>query len=252
MDIHMPVMDGLEASKLIMELNIGVPIVAMTANVMAHDRELYKKIGMRDCLGKPFRVQDLYAYLAKYLKPGTWSGEAAENKQFDDKLKTSLIASFVKDNKNRFSEITNALSSGDIKLAHRLAHTLKSNAALLGRDKLQKAAAQAERQLEDGKNQITQELLDVLETELAAALNELEPLVKEASKPAPPAQTLSAEEARAVLAELKPLLERGSPDCLKFIEKLRGIPGTEELIQQMEDLDFEEATETLEKVTVTF
>jgi CheY-like chemotaxis protein len=67
MDIHMPVMDGLEATRLIMELNTGVPIVAMTANVMAHDRELYLKAGMKDCLGKPFRVQELYSFLARYL-----------------------------------------------------------------------------------------------------------------------------------------------------------------------------------------
>jgi CheY-like chemotaxis protein len=67
MDIHMPVMDGLEATKLIMELNTGVPMIAMTANVMAHDRELYKKIGMKDCLGKPFRTRELLECLTKYL-----------------------------------------------------------------------------------------------------------------------------------------------------------------------------------------
>jgi CheY-like chemotaxis protein len=246
MDIHMPVMDGLEAAKLIMELNTGVPIVAMTANVMAHDRELYKKIGMKDCLGKPFRVQELYSYLSKYLKPGKWNSETlVESKQFDDKLKFSLMVSFVKDNKERYSEIANALGSGDTKLAHRLVHTLKSNAALLGKTKLQKASEEAEHLLADGKSQVAQELLDTLKTELAAVLDELAPLLKEAAPPPAQAEQLDAGEAQAVLEELKPLLERGSPDCLKYIDKLRGIPGTEILIRQIEDLDFAEAAETL-------
>jgi CheY-like chemotaxis protein len=254
MDIHMPVMDGLEAAKLIMELGTGVPIVAMTANVMAHDRELYKKIGMKDCLGKPFRVQELYSFLSRYLTPGKWDGEAVvENKQFNDKLNLSLMVTFVKDNKTRYSEITSALKSGDIKLAHRMVHTLKSNAALLGKDKLQKACEDAESLLENGTSQLTQEHLDILENELTAVLEELAPLAAAAPPPAE-VEALSEEQARAALAELKPLLERGSPDSLNYIEKLRGIiPVTDEplirkLIQQIEDLDFEPALETLEEL----
>jgi signal transduction histidine kinase/DNA-binding response OmpR family regulator len=245
MDIHMPVMDGLEASKLIMELDTGVPIVAMTANVMAHDKELYKKIGMKDCLGKPFRVQELYSYLAKYLTPGKWNVETQiEDNQFVDKLKLKLMVNFVKDNKARYSEITNALNSGDIKLAHRLTHTLKSNAALLGKTKLQETCEDAERLLEDGKNKMTSEILDVLETRLTAVLNELEPLTKDVPPP-PVAELLGEEETREVLTKIKPLLEAGNADCLKYINTLRGIPGTEKLIQQMEDLDFGQAFETL-------
>jgi CheY-like chemotaxis protein len=252
MDVHMPVMDGLEATRLILELNTGVPIVAMTANVMAHDRELYEKTGMKDCLGKPFRVQELYSFLAKYLRPEKWNGEIqAEDNQFNDKLKFTLMASFVKDNRMRYREFADALDSGDIKLAHRLVHTLKSNAALLGKTRLQKASEEAEHLLADGENRVPPELLNVLETELSAVLNELEPLVKENAPPAPvPTEQLDAETARAVLAELDPLLERGDSESLKYIDKLRGIPGTEKLIQQMEDLDFEDATETLSELGI--
>jgi signal transduction histidine kinase/CheY-like chemotaxis protein/HPt (histidine-containing phosphotransfer) domain-containing protein len=252
MDIHMPVMDGLEAAKLIIELDTGVPIVAMTANVMAHDRELYKKIGMKDCLGKPFRVQELYSYLARYLMPGQWDSEPiAEDKPFDDKLKLTLMVTFVKDNKDRYSEIADALNSGDIKLAYRLVHTLKSSAALLGKTKLQKASEEAERLLEDEKNQLTQEHLDVLKNELTAVIDELTPVVNE-NAPPPQIKPLSTQEAREVLTELKPLLEAGSPDCLKYIDKLHGIPTDEplvrKLIQQMEDLDFDLAFETFNEL----
>ncbi|MDR0473412.1 MAG: response regulator, partial [Treponema sp.] len=54
MDIHMPVMDGLEAASIINKLQTGSPIVAMTANIMSTDRELYKMNGMPDYVGKPF------------------------------------------------------------------------------------------------------------------------------------------------------------------------------------------------------
>ncbi|MDR0314002.1 MAG: hypothetical protein LBI14_10440, partial [Treponema sp.] len=70
-----------------------------------------------------------------------------------------------------------------------------------------------------------------------------------------PVQTepLDAEKTQELFAELKPLLERGNAESLKYIDKLRGIPGTgvplvRKLIQQMEDLDFEDATETLSEI----
>jgi signal transduction histidine kinase/CheY-like chemotaxis protein len=67
MDIHMPVMDGLEAATLISELKTDTPIIAMTANVMSHDRELYEKSGMIDSVTKPFKTHELMACLTKYL-----------------------------------------------------------------------------------------------------------------------------------------------------------------------------------------
>jgi len=69
MDIHMPVMDGVEATAKILELGTGTPIVAMTANIMMSDREHYKAAGMVDYLGKPFTSQELWRCLLKHLKP---------------------------------------------------------------------------------------------------------------------------------------------------------------------------------------
>jgi len=69
MDIHMPVMDGLEAADLILALEPDIPIVAVTANIIAEDRELYKEKGMLDCLGKPFTSQELWHCLMKFFTP---------------------------------------------------------------------------------------------------------------------------------------------------------------------------------------
>jgi CheY-like chemotaxis protein len=69
MDMFMPVMDGIEASDKIMAMNTETPIVAMTANVMVSELEIYKEHGISDCLGKPFSSHDLRQILLKYLSP---------------------------------------------------------------------------------------------------------------------------------------------------------------------------------------
>ncbi|WP_025763892.1 PAS domain-containing hybrid sensor histidine kinase/response regulator [Dyadobacter tibetensis] len=68
MDIQMPIMDGYTAARLIRnKLNLDVPIVAMTAHVMAGEKEKCISFGMNDYLSKPFKNEDLYAVLQKYI-----------------------------------------------------------------------------------------------------------------------------------------------------------------------------------------
>jgi len=77
MDIYMPVMDGLDATDKILELNTGIPIVAMTANIMTNDKDVYVSSGMSDCLGKPFTSQELWHCLIKYIEPIGWQDDSA-------------------------------------------------------------------------------------------------------------------------------------------------------------------------------
>ena len=70
MDINMPVMDGITATKLIKELecdNYHIPIIALTANSIAGDKEKYLEQGMNDYLSKPIEFDKLIAVLEKYL-----------------------------------------------------------------------------------------------------------------------------------------------------------------------------------------
>jgi signal transduction histidine kinase/CheY-like chemotaxis protein len=174
MDMHMPVMDGLEASSKIIALNTGIPIVAMTANVMSDDREIYRMNGIQDCVGKPFTSRELWQCLLKYLTPVS-RGTAPPNTPIKTatEFQKGLEMIFVKDNKRKHEEIVNAIKSGDIKLAHRLAHSLKSSAGQIGKTDLQNAAADVERHLIEGKNLVTPSLLFILKTELNKVLAEL-------------------------------------------------------------------------------
>jgi len=72
MDIHMPEMDGLDATLLIKEIDPQIPVIAMTANIMPEDVDTYIKSGMIDCISKPFVLQDLWSCLLKYLTPVSW------------------------------------------------------------------------------------------------------------------------------------------------------------------------------------
>jgi CheY-like chemotaxis protein len=239
-------MDGLEAAEKIMEYNAGVPIVAMTANIMSNDREIYKLKGMDDCVGKPFTSQELWRCLMKYFRPVGWQKmEETQNTQNEDELRQRLINSFVRDNRNRYGDIADAIKAGDIKLAHRLAHTLKGNAGYFRKTLLQKAAADIEHQLADGQNLVTAEQMAALEKELNAALAELEPLAADASRPAAATEPVGKETALELIDKLAPMLEQGDLGARQFIDELRRIPGSEDLIQRMEDLDFDLAIAAL-------
>ena len=73
MDIEMPVMGGMEATGKILSYErnnskIHIPIVALTANSLAGDREKYMGAGMDDYLSKPLRIEELNALLQKYFE----------------------------------------------------------------------------------------------------------------------------------------------------------------------------------------
>ncbi|MDR1110585.1 MAG: response regulator [Deltaproteobacteria bacterium] len=71
MDIQMPEMDGLEATKIIRGMDgfSSIPIVAMTAHAMSGDKEMSIGSGMNDHVNKPIDVQDLFKTIAKWLPP---------------------------------------------------------------------------------------------------------------------------------------------------------------------------------------
>ena len=67
MDIQMPEMDGVEAFKLIQQENDAVPVVALTANVMAEDVQKYNDLGFTDHMGKPIDLGRFYKMLSRIL-----------------------------------------------------------------------------------------------------------------------------------------------------------------------------------------
>jgi CheY-like chemotaxis protein len=266
MDIYMPIMDGFEATAEIVKLKTGTPVIAISANNGPDEMEHYIARGMSGCMSKPFTSQGLSACLMKYLKPRT--GETANrvadtardrnnaDTQSEERLRIKLINKFLENNKTVFDKITKAIDEGDIKLAHRLAHTLKGNAGILGKAHLQKAAEDVENLLINEKNRVNESALKSLKTELDAAIEELAPFASDEDHPAgkESGETLGEEETRALFDELEALLDGGSTECLKLTGSLRLIPESvcllggksliPELIHQIEYFEFDQAMET--------
>ncbi|CAN5878593.1 hypothetical protein BH11PSE12_BH11PSE12_24860 [soil metagenome] len=68
MDIQMPVMDGISATRIIRgELGLTLPIIAMTAGVMNFERDQCFASGMNDIIGKPIDMEQMFSTLRRYL-----------------------------------------------------------------------------------------------------------------------------------------------------------------------------------------
>ena len=249
MDMHMPEMDGLEAAMKINELGVGVPIVAMTANVMSSDKEIYEMSGMSGYVGKPFTSQELWQCLMKFFRPVKWQTEDANQlKKKDDELRKMLIKRFVESNKGKYDEIKVAIDTGDIHLAHRLAHTLKSNAAQLRKAPLQEVVLEVEKNLMDGINNVTGQQLKALNAELNAVIAELEPVVEQLIQESSQKGKIDTEKALELLSELEPLLLGNDPESLYLTDKLEMIPGSGELIRFIEEFEFAKAIRELKRL----
>jgi two-component system sensor histidine kinase/response regulator len=172
MDLQMPVMDGFEATKIIRK-DLGLtdlPIVAMTANAMASDREACLRAGMNDHVGKPFDLSHLVwvllrvsGYRAVENSPENTKADEGiapspsifGNSEIDVEgalqrmsgmrnLYTRLVGDFVKQLDGAVPEFERLLSIPSLHEAGRHAHSLKGTASTLGAKQLAEFASHLE------------------------------------------------------------------------------------------------------------
>ncbi|KQW06870.1 MULTISPECIES: response regulator [unclassified Rhizobacter] len=158
MDCQMPVLDGYEATRALRlrpELK-DLPVIAMTANAMAGDRQKVLQAGMNDHVAKPIRVDDLFGTLARWVHPALpapapeaqppsldmRAGVAAL--MGDEALYRRLLALFREQEADFVARFRAACEQGDGRAPTRYAHDLKSVAGTLGMPALQRAAAALE------------------------------------------------------------------------------------------------------------
>ena len=249
MDIHMPVMDGLDAASKISAMGLKTPIVALTANVMSNDLELYRNCGMSDCLGKPFTSQELWRCLIKFLPVESYSAiDKHRQNAEEEKMLLKLKINFVKENQTTYDDIVKAAKFGDIKVAHRLAHTLKSNAGQIEAKQLQAAAAAVEAMLMKENSLIDMDLIHILKAELKKVLEELAPLLTALSAKKDTNKITDTDKIREIFEKLEPMLKNKDTECLKMLDDINSIEGTDELANQIEDYNFKLALETFTKL----
>jgi CheY-like chemotaxis protein len=175
MDCQMPVMDGYTATREIRKNPAfkDLPIVAMTANAMAGDKEKVIEAGMWDHIAKPLNVGEMFATIAKWIKPkGVVAIQSVAAHAIDtgatgqkdinsglpgidvkagmattmdnEKLYTRLLVKF-RDSQGDFANLfAAARTDADPSAAARAAHTLKGTAGNIGAKGVQSAAGELE------------------------------------------------------------------------------------------------------------
>ena len=193
MDMQMPVMDGVSATRAIRKdpQYAEMPIIALTANVMVSEQNAILAAGMNDHIGKPIDPDRLVATLARWVHPNrtikmsspreTVPTSATETLpdlpgvNVDASVRRiggnvtlyySLLDKFRVNHQQVVSKIREALASNDPTTAERQAHTLRGIAGTLGAEFLQDQAEILERNIKNGSLGNVKSLLDQIDQEI--------------------------------------------------------------------------------------
>jgi signal transduction histidine kinase/DNA-binding response OmpR family regulator/HPt (histidine-containing phosphotransfer) domain-containing protein len=196
MDIQMPGMDGLQATRLI-RANAALarmPVIAMTAHAMAGDREKSRAAGMNDHVSKPFEPAELFEVMLRWLAPVAGGAANAPGSVADaaaglpvdtelglrrclgrPELYEKILGRYLKQRAATGNEARAALEAGDSKVGARAAHTLVSTASMIGAPALAELARELHDAIDVGASQRWRGLLDrmdALQRDVDAALTE--------------------------------------------------------------------------------
>ena len=192
MDVQMPEMDGLDATRRLRKRpkdeSGAIPVIGVTARAMPEDRALCLESGMTEYLTKPVRADDLAAAIARCCgRPATTvqpsrvsvPGRVSVNllREFvgdDDQVACEIIASFLEDLPSRLDALREAARRGDAQGVMQSSHTLKGSVSTFGASEARTAAAELEAKSRDGDLENADSLLTVVEAEFELVRVELE------------------------------------------------------------------------------
>jgi GAF domain-containing protein/DNA-binding response OmpR family regulator len=193
-DVQMPEMDGLEATRQILQrwpAGERPWIIAMTAEAMSGDRERCLAAGMNDYVAKPIRVDELVAAIKRTPRRASGSStrvadpspdglideavlaRLADGTGGDEGFVSELIEQFVADAPRLVAAARAGLDAGDAGEVRRAAHTLKSNAATFGAHALAGRSRELEDAAKRGALEGASEQVDAVGSELDLVLEAL-------------------------------------------------------------------------------
>jgi CheY-like chemotaxis protein len=155
MDHMMPKMDGIEATQKIRELGYGGPVVALTANALAGNEEMFRRNGLDGFISKPIDIRNMDEFLTKFVRSAhpeeaaEWLAEQIKlrgtgNQDSDDGGKKicaeskkpdvdpKMLEIFRKDAVKAVAAMRETVKSGDLKLYTTTVHAMKSALANVG------------------------------------------------------------------------------------------------------------------------
>ncbi len=251
MDMQMPIMDGLQATRALRRDSghDALPILAMTANAMQADRDACRAAGMQDFISKPIEPDVLWQALARWIRPraglgvlplgvaapapardeppAAWLPAAGSVQGLDTaaglrrtlgrpSLYRELLDKFAQGQHATLQELAGALAAEDLELAQRIAHTLRGVAGNVGAVSLQQQAEALELGLRE--RQPVSVALQQLAT-LRASSGALLEALQRALPPLPPAAAQDAPAApggdvAAVIAQLRQQLAQDDAEAV--------------------------------------
>ncbi len=280
MDCQMPVMDGYEATRLIRSEKKyeGLPVLAMTANAMAGDKEKVLAVGMNDHIPKPLQRAELFSTMARWIRPANPEIPHRESSFNDGQLDieafppiaglntsvgldicqnniplyTKLIGKFAAKGHAFKSEFDAALLSDDKRAPMRCAHTLKGVAGNIGALAAQREAANLEVLCSDHADSAkVQEALESLLAELGLVSVAIDHYLESVAIRETPTEELDFERE---LEQLGTLVVEFDAEALELVgSMLQGnltAPQRELLVkvsQRLDDFDFDGAQALLEE-----
>ncbi len=280
MDMQMPVMDGVTATREIRKLArfVDLPIIAMTANAMGSDQEKCLAAGMNDHIAKPIDPDKMLATLSRWIVPahpaslpaaapsapqgpqalpelaGVNVAEGVRRMGGNLAAYFTVLEKFRRNQERVVENIRSALNDGAQELAERLAHTLKGVSGTLGAQALQAQAAELEAALRAGDaTSAVEDLLPPIETALNHLFATIDAALesrRKAAQNAPPAALghFDAAALKPLFAEAQRQLEEFDSGVEGTVAKMRAAAGDnaaaqaalDKITQYLSNYDYEQ------------
>jgi len=273
MDMQMPIMDGLEATRTIRKnfSNDDLPVLAMTANASDADRQKCLASGMDAHITKPIDPDLLFTEIAKWIKPNNTppitnktlaittkeTQTIPEIKGVDTNLglkvaagKVSLyikmLKTFSTDQVNAVENIKKAIEKNDFATGQLIAHTLKGTCGSIGATELQNKAEILESHLKEKMSHAKiVELLDVIQPRLLLVIGSIHELLPNKEK-TNETTALNEEEVKSLILHLSELLASDDTEANELLEKNSsmlqhyiGVDAFNKISDALESFDFE-------------
>lgn len=277
MDVQMPIMDGFTATQKIREeLKLTLPIIAMTAGVLAFERQQCIDSGMDDFVGKPLDIPTMLATIARYMPEraeqvaeplvpaeptplpvaeGIFNPERimgfVRGKPAREKDIIAMIERIVAERNEPVSVGRELLAEERNEEAARHFHTLKGSMGNFGADQVMRAAQALELAIKSGQESHYEGLLGDFEAALSRMVAVAEIWLANyhgTQQAEAPATFLSAEAFNAKLAVLRERLSHSNIEAIDLYMELAqqlkeplGGEAAKRLASAMDDLRFDEA-----------
>ncbi|MEO2279880.1 response regulator [Pseudoalteromonas pernae] len=271
MDCQMPIMDGYTATKIlraIPELK-DLPIIAMTANAMAGDREEVLAVGMNDHIAKPINVNEMFKVMARWISPrqpiqveehksvdttelavpelpGIDTAKGLAVTQNSPKLFKNLVLRFLEGYKSFHQQVNTAIKEQDDLTLKRLVHTIKGTAGNIGAIQVHELAFELEQKIDQPDSEYEQQL-EALITALNVVLKGIE---KAQWQEHETQKSFDPERVIAILSELDQAIDQFDTQAIDLTEELEQMfknteqyPTIKELLSALENFEFAKAKE---------